>query len=119
MPTPQEAEAVIQNYFEAWNACELDRIREIVADPVVRHYAGKTISMTADEQLARIQARHDKTKPDFQPLIRHSDGTYVTVIWNCHYANGDTTCGSETFKVVDGRITDVWNPLTIDSGTWA
>lgn len=119
MPTPAEAEAVIENYFTAWNACETEKIRELVADPVVRHYAGKTISMTADEQLERIKARHAKNVPHFQPLIRHSDGTYVTVIWNNNYANGESTCGSETFKVVNGRITDVWNPLTIDIGNWA
>ena len=119
MPTPAEAEAVIENYFEAWNACQTERIRELVANPVVRHYAGKTISMNVDEQLTRIKDRHAKSKPDFQPLIRHSDGTYVTVIWNCAYADGKKTCGSETFKVVDGRIAEVWNPLTIDEGNWA
>lgn len=117
--TPEQAEAVIDAYFRAWNACDTDRIAKITANPVIRHYAGKTVQMTHAEQIARIKARHAKDAPDFQPVIRHSDGTYVTAIWNNTYASGKQTCGSETFKVVDGIITDVWNPLSIDEGNWA
>jgi hypothetical protein len=120
MTKQRTAEEVIELYFErAWNACEAELVRDICANPVIRHYADKTLEMRHDEQIERIRQRHATNVPNFKAIIRTSDGTHVTTVWNNVYANGEKTCGIEVFKVIDGRITDVWNPVTIDKGNWA
>lgn len=54
--------------------------------------------------------------PKFETVARHyiCEGPYVTLVWDIHMAekDGPTTSISsiEIFKVVDGVITDVWNP---------
>ncbi len=51
----------------------------------------------------------------------HDDGTMVTVAWNGNSTqkNGKSYvyCGIEVFRVVDGRIVEIWNSRET-SGHW-
>lgn len=115
--TPNE---VVTIYCEqAWNECKTDLIREICANPVVRHYADRIQTMDHEAQIARIQERHATAKPKFAGVIQFSEGDYVAYVWNNMTAQGARKCGIEIFRVVKGRITEVWNPSTIDEGHWA
>lgn len=111
---------IVGLYIEqAWNQSRAELVRELCANPITRHYAGGTTQLSHDEQIARITKVNAEKGPQFSEVCRFTDGVYVTSVWNNTYAHGGTTCGIEVFKVVDGRITDVWNPKTYEEGTWA
>ncbi len=111
---------IVGLYIEqAWNESRAELVREICANPITRHYSGGTKQLSHDEQIERINQVNAEKGPKFSEVCRFTDGIYVTSIWNNTYANGKTTCGIEVFKVVDGRITDVWNPRTYEEGSWA
>lgn len=115
--TPNE---VVTLYCEkAWNECQTDLIREITADPVVRHYAGRIQTMDHDTQIARIQDRHKTARPRFDGIIQFAEGPWVAYVWNNTTEQGGKKSGIEIFKVEEGRITEVWNPSTVDEGHWA
>jgi len=43
-------------------------------------------------------------------VLQFSEGELVTWVWNCTSDRDDTVhSGIEIFRVVDGRITEVWN----------
>lgn len=115
--TPNE---IVTIYCErAWNDCETDLIREICANPVIRHYAGRTQEMDHDSQIARIRERHVSAKPRFTGIVQFSEGPYVAYVWNNETAQGAKKSGIEIFKIEDGKIVEVWNPSTVDEGHWA
>jgi len=45
--------------FELWNRMRPERVSEICADPLVRHYAGKRVELAPAEQIARVEAFRD------------------------------------------------------------
>jgi len=95
--------------FELWNRMRPELLSEICADPLVRHYAGKRVELSHTEQVARVEAFREQGMV-FERVLQFSEGELVTWVWNCTSDRDDTVhSGIEIFRVVDGRITEVWN----------
>ncbi|MDG2004724.1 MAG: hypothetical protein P8J20_15490 [Novosphingobium sp.] len=107
--TPKD---LIELYWaEVYNNANYELIREICADPMVRHYPGKTLSLSHEEQIERVRKNVEAIKPRFTHEVLVCDDTYASSAWNM-FAVSDKfpeMCSIETFKVVDGRLAECWN----------
>lgn len=115
--TPRE---LITLYWdEVWNNRQTDLIRELCADPIVRHDPGSTTALSVEDQIARVRQQSEAHEPYFEHEVLHADDTYVTSVWNMHTRKGERIelCGIEVFKAVDGRFTDCWNS-SYTPGRW-
>ena len=112
-----EAEAVVRRYAdELYHRRNKAIIPELVADPTVRHEpSGETHVFTLADSLARA----DKLQADFSAMRFDevafiASGTDVCWVFDAVLTRPDgaevTMCGAEIFRVVGGKITEVWNP---------
>lgn len=106
--TPVE---VVRRYLEEiYHEGDVALVRQICADPVVRHDPGRSTSLTHDQQIARISADLPQWQPFFTAEVLAGDGEHAVLVWNASGRTADRTLsGIEVFRVRDGRITDVWN----------
>lgn len=101
-----------------WNEGQADLVRTYCADPITRHDLNSVTRLTHDEQIARISSQYQELVPFFTDVVLAGDDTHITSVWNVTGKDPDwRLCGIEVFKVVDGRITDVWNS-TYMKGHW-
>jgi hypothetical protein len=115
--TPRE---LIELYWtEVWNNRNADLIRELCADPIVRHDPNSTTTLSLQDQIARVRQQSEAAEPYFEHEVLLADDTYVTSVWNMHTRKGQRIelCGIEVFKAVDGMFTDCWNSSYV-AGRW-
>lgn len=119
-PSPRD---VVTRYLDVlYNQRRLDLIPELIADPTWRHKAGEVRKLTMDETVERLEATLDLCPElHFDVALLHEGGDLVTVAWNGRSTQRDgqsyTYCGIEIFRVVDGKITEIWNSRET-SGHW-
>jgi hypothetical protein len=114
--TPRE---LIEIYWErVYNAREVELVREICADPIIRHDPQSATALSHDEQIERIQ-RSLALGPHFTHHVLHADDQFVTSVWNMRSRDGRNLllCGIEVFRAEQGRFTDCWNS-TYMKGHW-
>lgn len=112
--------ALIELYWtEVWNNRNAEMIRELCADPIIRHDPGSVTALSIDDQIARVRQQSERSEPYFEHEILHADDTYVTSVWNMHTRKGDRIelCGIEVFKAENGRFTHCWNSSYV-AGRW-
>jgi hypothetical protein len=115
--TPLE---LIQIYWDrVYNDLEVEWIREICADPMVRHDPESVTTLSHDEQIERV-LRNREMRPYFTHHVLHADDRFVTSVWNMVSRDGKelALCGIEVFRAENGRLTDCWNS-TYMKGHWA
>jgi predicted SnoaL-like aldol condensation-catalyzing enzyme len=108
---------------ELWNEGRYERIPEIVANPIRRHYPGKVEALDHTQVLERFQHFSEGFDDmNFYSVFEVAQGPFVTSVWETTATQRDGkrvwTAGTEVFKVTDGLITDVWNGHPGD-GNWA
>lgn len=109
------AREVVQRYLDVlYNERRLDLVPDLIADPTWRHKAGEVKALTMAESIARLEATLDLCPVlHFDSVVLHDDGTMVTVNWNGASTQRDGKsyeyCGIEVFRVVDGKIVEIWN----------
>ncbi len=114
--TPRE---LIEIYWdEVYNNGRTELIREVCADPIVRHDPESVTPLSHDEQIERVE-RSLRIKPLFTHSILHADDRFVTSVWNMVSRDGKDVklCGIEVFEAEDGRFTRCWNS-TYMKGFW-
>lgn len=115
MPAFPTATEVVTRYLDVlYNERRLDLVGDLISDPTWRHHAGEVKSLTIAESLARLQATLDLCPVlRFDTTMLCANDEFVTVCWNGfstqHNGKSYTYCGIEVFRVVDGRITEIWN----------
>jgi hypothetical protein len=110
---------LIEIYWEQiYNNGEVELVREVCADPIVRHDPGCVTPLSHDEQIVRIK-RSLAVKPLFTHRVLHADDCFVTSVWNMVSRDGRNIelCGIEVFEATDGRFTRCWNS-TYMKGMW-
>ena len=110
---------LIQMYWDrVYNDLEVELIREICADPIVRHDPGSVTTLSHDEQIERVR-RNAPMRPYFTHHVLHADDRFVTSVWNMVSRDGKdlALCGIEVFRAEQGRLTDCWNS-TYRKGHW-
>ena len=107
---------VVQMYNDdVWGRHQRDLITKLLANPLRRHHPGRTEVFTHEDMLLRYDGYFSKHK-EMRAVARNliSEGPYVTLLWDIDMVANDGSTqmisGIEIFKVVDGKITDVWNP---------
>ena len=116
MRTPLE---LIEIYWDrVYNNAEVELIREVCADPILRHDPEFMTPLSHDEQIVRVR-RSMAMKPLFTHKVLHADDQFVTSVWNMVSRDGRDIrlCGIEVFRAENGRFTDCWNS-TYMKGHW-
>ncbi|MBU3702962.1 MAG: ester cyclase [Ilumatobacteraceae bacterium] len=106
---------------DVYMARDPEAARQYIADPCLRHEHGHLVTMSIDENVARVRdflAR--ATTMRFDNVVVVQDDAHVASAYDITFGNGDalqTVSGIEIFRVVEGKITETWNS-SIQAGAW-
>jgi predicted SnoaL-like aldol condensation-catalyzing enzyme len=120
------ARDVVEQYnLVVWNRRDVALAGELLGETVIRHEVGEAVTLTHDQAVARVVdhlAMFETIRFDLHLVVAGDDGEHVAVVYQSPVRLTDgteTTIGSmEIFRVVDGRITEVWN-CGYKQGVWA
>jgi predicted SnoaL-like aldol condensation-catalyzing enzyme len=113
----RSAREVVELYnLVVWNQRDFALADELMGDTVIRHEVGEAQILTHEQAVARIVdnwAMFDTLRFDLRLVVAGDDGEHVAIVYQSPMELKDgtkTDVGSmEIFRVVDGRITEVWN----------
>lgn len=122
----RSAREVVEQYnILVWNERDFALAEELIGDTVIRHGVGEVTTLTHDEAVARVVdhwAMFETIRFDLNLVVAGDDGEHVAIVYQSPMKLKDgteTTVGSmEIFRVIDGRITEVWN-CGYKQGVWA
>ena len=122
----RSAREVVEAYnLVVWNQRDFALAEELMGDTVIRHDVGAAHTLTHDEAVARIVdhwAMFESIRFELNLVVAGDDGEHVAIVYQSPMSLKDgteTTIGSmEVFRVVHGRITEVWN-CGYKQGVWA
>ncbi len=111
------AREVVELYnLVVWNKRDFALAEELMGDTVIRHEVGEATTLTREDAVARIVDHWEMFKTirfDLNLVVAGDDGEHVAIVYQSPMELKDgtkTEVGSmEIFRVVDGRITEVWN----------
>jgi len=99
-----------------WNERDFALAEELMGDTVIRHEVGEATTLTHSQAVQRIVdhwAMFDTIRFDLKLVVAGDDGEHVAIAYQSPIELKDgtkTEVGSmEIFRVIDGRITEVWN----------
>ena len=111
------AREVVESYnLVVWNERDFALAEELIGETVTRHDVGEATVLTHEQAVARIVDHWDMFETirfDLRLVVAGDDGEHVAVVYQSPIELKDGTkadVGSmEIFRVVSGRITEVWN----------
>ena len=120
------AREVVELYnLVVWNEKDFALAEDLLGDTVIRHEVGEAKTLTHDEAVNRIVDMWEVSEElrfDLNLVVAGDDEEHVAIVYESPIKLKDgteTTVGSmEIFRVVDGRITEVWN-CGYKQGVWA
>ncbi|MGW0157959.1 nuclear transport factor 2 family protein [Mycobacterium sp. NPDC003323] len=120
------AREVVERYnLVVWNERDFALANELLGETVTRHAVGEVTVLTHEQAVARVVdhwAMFETIRFDLSLVVAGDDGEHVAIVYQSPMTLKDgtaTTIGSmEIFRVVDGRITEVWN-CGYKEGVWA
>ena len=121
----RSAREVVELYnLVVWNKRDFDLADELMGDTVIRHDVGEAHTLTHEEAVNRVVdtwKMFDTLRFDLNLVVSGDDGEHVAVVYQSPMELKDgtkTDVGSmEIFRVVDGKITEVWN-CGYKQGVW-
>lgn len=122
----RSAREVVEQYnLVVWNQRDFALAEELLGDNVIRHDVGESTTLTHEQAVARIVDHWEMFETirfDLNLVVAGDDGEHVAIVYQSPMRLKDgteTTVGSmEIFRVVEGRITEVWN-CGYKQGVWA
>lgn len=125
MAATRTAREVVELYnLVVWNERDLDLARELFADTVIRHEVGEAHTLTRDQAVQRVAdvwQLFDSLRFDLNIVVAGDDGEHVAIVYDSTMAAKDGTqtkvASIEVFRVVAGKITEVWN-CGYKQGVW-
>jgi len=119
------AREVVELYnLVVWNKRDFALAEELLGDTVTRHEVGEAQVLTHEEAVARVVdhwGMFESIRFDLNLVVAGDDGEHVAVVYQSPMTLKDGTSvniGSmEIFRVVGGRITEVWN-CGYKQGVW-
>ncbi len=112
-------EHLIARYLEeVYTGRDPEAARRYLADPCVRHGHGVVLTLSLDDNVARIRQFHEE-HPDFVcTASRIFAGPEHTVLcYDLDLGDGNLLSAVEVFRIVDGTVTENWNTVPT-SGAW-
>jgi predicted SnoaL-like aldol condensation-catalyzing enzyme len=124
--SPRTAREVVELYnLVVWNERDFALAEELIGDTVTRHEVGEATLLTHGEAVNRIMdhwAMFDAIRFDLNLVVAGEDGEHVAIVYQSPMTLKDGTrvdVGSmEIFRVVAGKITEVWN-CGYKQGVWS
>jgi predicted SnoaL-like aldol condensation-catalyzing enzyme len=99
-----------------WNERDFALAEELMGDTVIRHEVGEATTLTHSQAVQRIVdhwAMLETIRFHLNLVVAGYDGEHVAIVYQSPMELKDgtkTEVGSmEIFRVIDGRITEVWN----------
>ncbi|OBG24352.1 polyketide cyclase [Mycolicibacterium celeriflavum] len=122
----RSARDVVELYnLVVWNQRDFALAEELMGHTVTRHEVGEAITLTHDQAVQRIidhWEMFEAVRFDLNLVVAGDDGEHVAIVYQSAMKlkeATETTIGSmEIFRVVDGRIVEVWN-CGYKQGVWA
>lgn len=119
------AREVVELYnLVVWNTRDFALAEELMGDTVTRHEVGAVVVLTHAQAVKRIVDHwemFEELRFDLNLVVAGDDGRHVAIVYQSPMRLKDgteLTVGSmEIFRVVDGRITEVWN-CGYQQGMW-
>ena len=119
------AREVVELYnLVVWNKRDFALAEELLGDSVTRHEVGEVQVLTHDEAVRRVVdtlEMFDDIRFDLNLVVAGDDNEHVALVYQSTMTLKDGTeiCigSAEIFRVVDGRITEVWN-CGYKQGVW-
>jgi len=119
------AREVVELYnYAVWNERDFALADELLADEVVRHGVDSAVTLTREQARRRVEdlsATVDRVVFTLPVVVAGDDGEHVAIVYQAqmtgHDGSTDAIASIEVFRVVDGRITDVWNNVH-EHGHW-
>jgi predicted SnoaL-like aldol condensation-catalyzing enzyme len=121
MATTRTARQVVELYnLVVWNERDLDLAKELFADTVIRHEVGEAHTLTREQAVNRVKdiwELFDNLRFDLNIVLAGDDGEHVAIVYDSTMTTKDgtetnteiTIASTEVFRVVKGKITEVWN----------
>ena len=111
------AREVVELYnLVVWNERDFALADELIGDTVIRHEVGESMTLTHEQAVSRIVDRWEMFSAirfELNLVVAGDDGEHVAIVYQSPMELKDGTridVGSmEIFRVVEGRITEVWN----------
>lgn len=111
------AREVVELYnLTVWNERDFALADELMGDSVIRHDVGESVTLTHEQAVRRIVDHwemFETVRFELKLVVAGDDGEHVAIVYQSPMTLTDgatLTIGSmEVFRVVDGRITEVWN----------
>jgi predicted SnoaL-like aldol condensation-catalyzing enzyme len=121
----RSAREVVELYnLLVWDKRDFDLADELMGQTVIRHEVGEATTLTHEQAVQRIVdnwAMFSTIRFDLNLVVAGDDGEHVAIVYQSPMELKDgtkTDVGSmEIFRVVDGRITEVWN-CGYKQGVW-
>ncbi|WP_326547413.1 nuclear transport factor 2 family protein [Mycolicibacterium sp. ND9-15] len=122
----RSAREVVELYnLVVWNQRDCALAEELLGENVIRHEVGEAQTLTHEQAVRRVVDMWEVTERirfDLNLVVAGDDGEHVAIVYESPMKLKDgteTTIGSmEVFRVVDGRIVEVWN-CGYKQGVWA
>lgn len=119
------AREVVELYnLVVWNERNFELADELMGENVIRHEVGEATTLTHEQAVQRIVDHWEMFSTirfDLNLVVAGDDGEHVAIVYQSPMELTDgtkTDVGSmEIFRVVDGRITEVWN-CGYKQGVW-
>jgi len=121
----RSAKEVVELYnLVVWNERDFALADELMGESVIRHDVGEVKTLTHEQAVQRIVdtwEMFDTLRFDLNMVIAGEDGEFVTLVYESPMTTKDghemTISSMEIFRVVDGRIVEVWN-CGYKQGVW-
>jgi len=119
------AREVVELYnLVVWNEHNIDLAEELLADTVIRHEVGEAHTLTHAQAVQRVKDMWqmvDSLHFDLNVVVAGGAGEHVAIVYDSTITADDGTetnvASIEVFRVVDGKITEVWN-CGYQQGVW-
>ena len=113
----RSAREVVEQYnLIVWNERDFALADELLGERVIRHDVGESTTLTHEQAVARVVDHWDMFESirfDLNLVVAGDDGEHVAIVYQSPMRLKDgtetTVASMEIFRVVDGRITEVWN----------
>lgn len=120
------AREVVEQYnLVVWNERDFALADELLGDTVTRHDVGEVKVLPHVEAVNRVVdhwAMFERIRFDLNLVVAGDDGEHVAIVYQSPMKLTDgtetTIASMEIFRVIDGRITEVWN-CGYKQGVWA
>ena len=121
----RSAREVVELYnLVVWNERDFALAEELMGDTVIRHEVGQAQILSHEQAVQRIVDHWDMFETirfDLNLVVAGDDGEHVAIVYQSPMELKDgtkTDVGSmEIFRVIEGRITEVWN-CGYKQGVW-